>query len=273
MNDAKVVAKHNLTLAYILSIVIGILMTGVSLIGLFDQGSLYPTEELRVSFVANDIINLLIGIPILLGSMWWARRGWLVGLLFWPGSLFYVVYNYIAYVFGIPLGGFTFIYLVLVLLSAFIIFYLLECWDLKSIQEQLTGVVPVKTAGWYLILFGAAFLIRVIVIIFQAVTQPTPLPASELGVLIADLVLSPVWIAGGVQLLRRKPLGTASGLGLLFSGSMLFIGLIIVLLLQPVLKGGSLPWVDVIVVSIMAVICSIPFFLYLRGTLSKRISP
>ena len=61
----------------------------------------------------------------------------------------------------------------------------------------------------------------------------------------------------------------ASVASLLFSGSMLFIALIIFLLLGPVLTGESFPITDVMVVLIMGMICFIPFFLYLRGALMK----
>jgi hypothetical protein len=35
----------------------------------------------------------MIGLPILRGSMGLARRGKLLGLLLWPGALFYVLYH------------------------------------------------------------------------------------------------------------------------------------------------------------------------------------
>jgi len=72
-------------------------MTVISLAGIVFQSSLYASDELRQSFVANDILNLVIGLPFILGSVWSARRGKWTGLLFLPGALFYIVYNYIAY--------------------------------------------------------------------------------------------------------------------------------------------------------------------------------
>ena len=92
----------------------------------------------------------------------------------------------------------------------------------------------------------------------------------EIGVLVADVVLSTAWIAGGVFLLLRKPLGYASGLGLLFCGSMLFAALILYLLLGPVLTGAAFSLVDVLVVLIMGMVCFIPFFLFLRGVLLHK---
>lgn len=46
------------------------------------------------------------------------------------------------------------------------------------------------------------------------------------------LVISVLWVAGGILLLKCRPLGYAGGLGLLFTTSMLFIGLILFMLLH-----------------------------------------
>jgi hypothetical protein len=78
--------RRSLTLIYVLSLLIALLMAAASAIGLLYHAAIYPSKELFESFVSNDIVNLLIGLPILLGSMWWARRGKLLGLLLWPGA-------------------------------------------------------------------------------------------------------------------------------------------------------------------------------------------
>ena len=79
-------------------------MTRLSLVGLILPDSIYPSEEFIQAYMVNDVINLLIGLPILFGSMWLTRRGNLIGLLFWPGALLYVLYNYTAYIFGLPIS-------------------------------------------------------------------------------------------------------------------------------------------------------------------------
>jgi len=263
---------RNLSQAYLLSLLTGLLMAGTSLAGLLFSEGMYPDAELRSTYVANDVVNLLFGLPILLGSLWLTRRGSLVGLLLWPGALLYVLYNYIAYIFGSPFGVYSLVYIALVLLSAYICYDLLRSIDARAVQERLSGAVPVRMAGWLLIFFGVLFIFRAAGMLVQTNTIDGALPASEVGTLIADLVLSVVWVAGGVLLLRRAPLGYVSGLGMLFAGSMLFIGLIAYLLLQPVLTGMPLAMIDVIVVFVMGLICSIPFLLYLRGTLSVKTS-
>jgi hypothetical protein len=261
--------KQSLTLTYALSYTIAILMTAVSVGGFLFSSIIYPTDELRQSYVSNDLINLLIGLPILLGSMWLTRRGKLTGLLFWPGALLYVLYNYTAYVFGMPFGLIPLAFIALVLLSAYLLLALLKNIDKKAVQAQLKGGVSEKTTGWVLIIFGSAFLFRAIGMLVKTGTGQATLPTAEIGTLIADIVLSILWISGGVLLLRQRPLGYVSGLGLLFAASTLFIGLILYLLLQPVLTGTPFAFIDVVVVSIMGLVCFIPFGLFLRGVVSR----
>lgn len=59
--------------------------------GLLFPSAVYPDEEVRRAFLANDVVNLVIGLPVLLGTLWLLRRGNLFGLLGLLGALFYVV--------------------------------------------------------------------------------------------------------------------------------------------------------------------------------------
>jgi hypothetical protein len=260
---------RNLKLVYMLSLVVAIFMTVASAAGLLCQPRIYPTDELLQSFVPNDVVNLAIGVPILLGSMWLTRRGKLVGLLFWPGALFYVLYNYIAYLFGMPLNVLFLPYLTLVALSTYTMIGLVASIDGKVVQQRLSGVVPEKVAGGVLVGFGVAFFLRVIGAIVDALISETAIPATELSVLISDFLLAPAWVIGGVLLWQRKALGYVSGAGLLSQASMLFVGLIIFLLLQPLLTAAPFALADVIVVFILGLICFIPFGLFVRGVASK----
>jgi hypothetical protein len=252
-----------------LSIIIAFLMGLVSSASLIFSTNIYVSDELFQTFVVNDALNLIIGVPILLVSKWLFHRGELIGLLIWPGALLYVLYNYIAYIFGIPFCLITVAYLAIVIFSSFGIFDLLKNMDHTAIKQQLADVVPVKTAGWILVLFGCAFFFRAIGEFAAASASQMSLASSDIGVLIADLVISPAWIIGGALLLRRKPLGYVSGLGLLFFASMLFIGLILFLLLNPILTDAPFVLTDVIVILIMGMVFFIPTWLYARGVLLK----
>jgi hypothetical protein len=261
---------RKLTLAYAFSLAIALLMAGASVAGLLYPAKLYPTEELRQSFLPNDVVNLFIGLPILLGSMGLAWRGKLTGLLFWPGALFYVLYNSIVYALGLPLNVVFLLSLVVLTLSPYTMIGLVASIDAKAVRQQLTGAVPERVAGGVLVGLGAVFSLRIIVILVQALVSQTPIAEAERALHVADLVISPALIVGGVLLWRREPLGYVAGTGLLFQASMLFIGLIAILLLQPLLTTAPFLPVDTIVVFLMGLVCFVPFALFLRGVASKE---
>jgi hypothetical protein len=79
--NASLPIRRSLTLIFALSFAIAILIAAASVAGLMYRTIIYPTDELLRTFVSNDVVNLFIGLPILLGSMWLARRGKLIGLI------------------------------------------------------------------------------------------------------------------------------------------------------------------------------------------------
>ena len=257
-----------LTLSYVFSLVIALIMSVASVSGLLYPTRLYPTDELLQSFVANDVVNLFIGLPILLGSMWLARRGKLIGLLFWPGALFYVLYNYMVYAFALPLNVGLLLSLVLLTLSTYTTIGLVASIDGKEVQRRLSGVVPERLAGGVLTGLGIAFSLLAIGTMVNHLVSKTPIAGPELALQISDFIVSPAWVIGGILLWRREPLGYVTGAGLLFQASMLFIGLIVLLLLQPLLTAAPFALADIVVTLLLGLICFVPFGLYVRGIVS-----
>jgi hypothetical protein len=264
--------KRNLALTYAFSAIIAVLMAVASIAGLVYRTTIYPTDELLRAFMPNDVVNLTIGLPILLGSMWLARRGKLLGLLCWPGALFFVLYNYIAYVFAMPLNLAFLLHLALVALSVYTVIGLVASMDGKAVQRRLTGAVPERLAGGVLSALGLLFFVRVIAVLVGALASQTPMARTELAPNISDFLIAPSSVVGGVLLWRRKAFGYVTGLGLLFQTSMLFIGLIVFLLLQPLLTTAPFALVDVVVVFVMGLICFIPLILFVRGAVSAHSS-
>ena len=252
-----------------LSLLLAVLMGLASLAGLLLPSSIYPSAELIESYRANDAVNLILGVPILLVSIALVRRERLVGLLLWPGALLYTFYNYTAYLFGIPFGVITLVNSAIVLLSGYLILSVSQIIDGESVKERLGGAVREPIGGWVLVAFGVMFILRAASVILVPLMKGTSLPISEVGLSIADGVLSILWIIGGVALIRRLPSGYANGLGLLFAGSALFIGLLLFFVLQPILAAAPFAVEDAIVILVMGLFCFVPFGLYLRGVVEK----
>jgi hypothetical protein len=262
--------RNDLTLMYALSIIIAVLMAAASAIGLLYRDVIYPADDLLQSFVPNDVVNLLVGLPILLGSMGLARRGKLIGLLMWPGALLYVLYSYIVYVLAMPLGVAFLLHLTLLMLSVYTLAGLVASIDGKAVQQRLAGRVSEKIAGGITAALGLFFAVRAVGVIVGALASQTQIAETERALLVSDFVIGPALVIGGVLLRGRRKLGYVTGLGLLFQTSMLFVGLIIVLLLGPFLTGGPSALADVAVVAVLGLICFVPFALFVRGVVSGR---
>lgn len=267
--SASLPVTRDLTLAYSFSLIVALLMVVASVAGLLYPSYIYPTEDLRQSFLATDVVNLFIGLPTLLVSMWFARRGRLLGLLFWPGALFVVFYNAIAYTFGLPLSVGFLLALLQATLSAYTTAGLVASIDGDTVRQRLGNAVPARVTGGALVGSGVLFFLLAINTMVNGITGKTPIPPSELGVQVADLSIIPALIIGGVQLWQRRPLGYVVGAGLLFQASMLFIGLIAFFILQPLLTTAPFALTDTIVITLMGMIIFIPFGLFLRGAASK----
>lgn len=266
MDEPITPSRRPAPLALIASALAAVLTAAVSIIGL--TASIYPSEALRQVFVPNDVVNLVIGVPLLSITLWFAWRGsgrsLLIGQVFLPGVLFFVFYSYFAYVIAVPGSPLFTVYLGLVTLSAYAIAALIATLDTEAIRRQFGGRVPERGAGGVLVVLGALFLLRAISVLIKG---SAALPA-EFAVSAADLAITPAWIMGGLLLWRRQVLGYAAGIGLLFQATLLFIGLIVVLLLQPLMLGLPFPTADVVVIAAMGLVCFIPFGLVMRGMMS-----
>jgi hypothetical protein len=269
-HGASLPLRFDLRLIYILSFIIAIFMAAASIAGLLYQTVIYPTDELLQSFLPTDVTVLFIGLPMLLGSMWLTWRGKLIGLLFWPGALFFVLYNYIVYVFAMPLNVAFLLHLALVMLSVYTLIGLVASINGEVVKQRLTDAVPERLAGGVLAGLGLLFFLRVLGVMVNVLISQTPIPEVEIALNSSDFITSPAWIVCGVLLWRRKAFGYVTGLGLLFQASMLFIGLIILMLVQPFLTNEPFALVDVVVVFVMGLICFIPFALFVRGVATNR---
>lgn len=259
------ISHPKMKFAFATSLAIATLSAIASLCGWLNPNWFYPSEALRQFALANDLVNLFIGLPILLGSMWLARRGKLAGLLLWPGALMYTLYNYLAYVISMPVSWVYLAYLAIVSMSMYSLIGVAASINGDTTRKRLAGKVPERLSGGVLFILGGFVFVRVFSVVAGAVLDETVVPSTELALLLADVMLAPSWIIGGVLLWRKRKLGYAIGLGLLFQGSMLFIGLIIVLALQPLFSAAVFPTTDIIVVTIMGLICFVPFALFLRA--------
>lgn len=261
--------QPNLRLLSASSLLIAAILAAESMLGLLNGHAVYRTDELFRSFAPNDAVNLLIGLPGLLVSVWLARRGELIGRLIWPGALLYVTYNSIAYAAAMPFTWMFLSNLALMVLSITTIAGLLTQMDGAATQKRLAGAVHERLAGGVLIALGALFFLRSAVQVAGVFSGTVIAGNPTVAVAVADLITTPLWVVAGIWLWRKQSLGYLNGAGLLFQASMLFLGLLLFLVLQPLLTHTRFSIPDFTVILAMSLFCFIPFGLLVRGVVSR----
>jgi hypothetical protein len=265
-------SNRDLALEYAFSLVVAVIMAVASVVGLLYSTTLYPTEVLVLSYLPSDAFNLVIGLPFLLGSLWLARRGKLVGLLCWPGALFYVLYMYIPYVVGVPFNVLFLAYLLLVVLSAYTLIGLVASVasiDGEAVRQRLSGFVPARTSGGILAGLAIFIVLRQTALIVTALISQASHDSLEIPSWIADFAVVPMLLISGIQLWRRRPLGYVTGGGLLLAYGILALGLIPFFGLQARYTGSPIDLAGIGAVLIMAALCFVPFAFFVRGATSR----
>ena len=269
--DSELPVTGGLTLMYAASLMTAALVAFTAVAGLFRGSTLYQTEEMLSLKLPTDLFTLVVGLPILLGTMCLAQRGRLIGLLCWPGALLYELYIYVAYAIGVPFGLLFPAYVLIVAFSAYTTIALVASIDAIAVRQRLSGLVPERLAGGVLAVLAVLFTLMNLAQIATAIAGPSAATPLEAPVWIADsAVLAPAWLIGGLLLWQRKALGYVGGAGLLLVGSMLFVGVIFALVFPAFYAASP---VDVGAVGfILAVgsICFVPLTLFARGVVRSH---
>jgi hypothetical protein len=266
--------KDNISLILLLSAAITLIMTVFSGLGFLFPDVFYPDPGLLEQYLANDLVNIILGLPLFIAALALFKKGKLLGALLLPGALIYVIYNYLAYLLGRGWSWISYINLLLVVLSIICLILHLRSINHQDVMGKLEGRVGEKVSGWILVVFGLAFIGLAVSTIVAGIQEGTIPPLGENAVSVADILVSLGWVGGGITLLRKKPLGFSTGLGLLVAASFLFLGLILFFFLAPLVAGRPFDWIEVIIVLAMGLICFIPTGLFWRGIArSPSLSP
>jgi hypothetical protein len=257
--------KRDITLAYIISLIITLIMFVVSLVGILFGNDIYPASQVS-SNIGTDALNLVIALPTLLGSMWFARRGSLIGLLIWPGALFYILYVYTFYILGVPFSLLFLPYVALVTLSAYTIIGLVASIDGEVVRQRLGGKVPERITAGMFILISILFLVVDVVLIVNALISHSSVSSTSYASWVTDFTIQlPALLVAGVILWRRKTLGYVAAPGLLFQGAVLNAGFAVVLVIEAIFTASPINVPFVALVFVIGAISVTLLAFFVRG--------
>ena len=117
----------------------------------------WDTVSSAAQMQANDLVGLVLGLPLLAISFWFTLRGSLRGRLLLTGTLGFILYTYITMCFGAAYNKLFLVYVALFSLSLFAFILSMMSFDLKTLPAHFSKTLP---RGWIagLLFFAAAFL-------------------------------------------------------------------------------------------------------------------
>lgn len=209
----------------ILSIFITLLAAIASAGGLLIKNLYNDNEFVKQAWHTNDIITLVVAVPLLVAAMVLSQKGSQRWLLIWIGLLGYIFYNFAFYLFGTAFNIFFLLYTALFSLSAFALVLLLSQTDINSIASKFSAKTPVKYVSIYLIFITVMLFIAEISMIIPFFTSGTiPETIKQTGhptgiVFALDFsIIIPVSILAAIFLWQGKPWGYVLSIIMLVKG-------------------------------------------------------
>jgi hypothetical protein len=120
---------------------------------------LYQHESVSMASqaIAQDYVTLFIGIPLLIFSHYFSRRGLLKGRLLLTGTLGYFLYTYVSYSFLAMYNSFFLIYVLVMSASLFAFIFVMMSFDIQSLPRYFDKKLPVTFIGSFLLFVSSVF--------------------------------------------------------------------------------------------------------------------
>ncbi|EKN66053.1 hypothetical protein P9E76_03680 [Schinkia azotoformans] len=176
--------------------------------GIYQHMSL----EVAPQGIAQDVVTLFIGVPILLIALYLTRRGWLRGRILLAGTLGYFFVTYLLYMLMCMFNNFFLIYVILTSLSFFALSLTLFSFDLDMLRTCFNKGRAMKGVSGFLI-FNATImgLLWLGVVVPPLLNGSIPLQVEHYTTLVVQAVdlalLLPIAFVAGVLLLKDRLLG------------------------------------------------------------------
>ena len=166
--------------------------------------------------VGQDLVTLLVALPVLVAGAALAARGSDRARLVWLGVLAYLVYTYAIYAFHIRFNPLFLVYVALLGLSLYALIGGLATTDFEKIKASHTQDRTAKTAGIFLLVVAALFYVVWLSEVIPAlISGEVPRSVADngtptSGVHVLDMAwILPSLILTGIWLRRRRPVAYA----------------------------------------------------------------
>lgn len=129
-----------------------------SWMGIFFE-STYKRElpSLAAQGVGQDVINLFVGIPLMAVALIFMNRGSKSASWIFAGVVFYYLYSYLIYTFGIHHNHLFLVYCTTLALSTYIFIFWVYFHGAMDLKEWFSETPPIKSIALFLLIVALMF--------------------------------------------------------------------------------------------------------------------
>ena len=172
----------------------------------------YDTISMAAQAIGQDVVTLLVGIPLLVISMILFKKGSLKGKLLLPGTLAYFLYTYTSYVFGVAYNVLFLVYVSLFSLSLFALIFAIMEIDIPTLPKHFSSGLPRRTIAIFLFIVGGFLLLDWLGrIVPPLLANQPPLELESYTILIIQALdlglVVPIAILSGILLWEKRAWG------------------------------------------------------------------
>lgn len=236
---------------------------------------LYRNDSVSVALqgIASDFVTLVLGIPLLLISLYYSIKGSFRARLLLTGTLGYFLYTYISYVFLWMYNRFFIVYVIIMALCLYAFILSMMSFDIGKMSAYFKKDLPVRFLSGYQIFIafgigmmwlgkiGPSILTGAVPVGLEHYTTLV-IQGMDLGIIVPTAILS------GVLLLKRNPFGYLLTSVIVFK-SITMLAAITAMMVNMAMHGVEMNRIEVITFSVFNLLAIIALILLLKNASSK----
>lgn len=188
-----------------------VLMVVQASVGIAAPSVYRDTGWVTAAWFGNDLVTLLVAVPLLAWALISAERGSLRAELVLYAMLGYAVYNYAYYLFGAALNVFFPLYAALFVLPIFALILALGRVDADAIGDRFAAAMPRRWIAGYMLFTGigltVAWTAQWAAYVFGGTVPSIGVAPFQLVAAMDLTFMVPWFIVGAILLLRRNGWG------------------------------------------------------------------
>jgi hypothetical protein len=239
--------------------------------GIYKNDSVSVTAQGK----ASDLVTIVLAIPLLIISLYFANKNSIRGRLLLTGTVGYFLYTFMSYAFLWQYNPLFIVYVILMSTSLFAFILCLCSFDLQEVPSYFDKKLPIKFLGGFQIFVAVAisllWLGKIAPTIF---TSSVPVGLEHYTTLVIQAMdlgfIVPATLLSGILLIKKKAMGYLLSSVIIFKAITLLSSITAMIINQAINKVDSSP-IEIIVFSTFNALAIIALILLLKNIKTKKI--